>query len=304
MKTRQTLETVRVHGCHTQELRPMKLANRIYIGVHVALSLLVCVRWQQVARAPLYLVWNALAIAAILIAARKQHSGTFWQFAHDWLPSIFFITAFEEVSFLALIVRGAWQNSYLIALESALSPVVPSQWVYRLTSPWLSELLEFGYFTFYPIYPVVGGVFWAWRQRAQFTCAFRRFTDSLSVGYALCYATYLLFPTRSPLHDGNPLSIAGSSTEGGLFHFLVRLIQNRAGVHGNAFPSSHIMLACVALVFAFRYFPRVAPVLLFSVLLMCVGAVYDGYHYAVDVLAGAGLGIVVGMSFTTRETQP
>ncbi len=72
-------------------------------------------------RAPSYLVWNALAIAAILITSRKQHSGTFWQFAHDWLPTIFFITAFEEVSFLALIVRGVWQNAYLIALESALT---------------------------------------------------------------------------------------------------------------------------------------------------------------------------------------
>jgi len=303
VKTRQTLETVRVHGCYTEKLQPMNLTNRIYIGVHVALTVLVCVRWQHVGRAPLYLVWNAVAIAAILITWRKQHSGTFWQFAHDWLPAIFFITAFEVVSFLALIVRGEWQNAYLIALESALFPVVSYKWVYRFTSPWLSELLAFGYFTFYPIYPVLGGVFWAWRHRPQFTGVFRRFTDSLSLGYALCYATYLLFPTRSPSHNGRPLSVAESSADGGPFHFLVRFIQSRAGVHGNAFPSSHIMLACVALVFAFHYFPRFAPVLLFCVLLMCVGAVYDGYHYALDVLAGAGLGIVVGMSFTTRETH-
>jgi len=281
----------------------MNLTNRIYIGVHVALTLLVFARWRHVERAPLYLLWNAVAIAAILITWRKRHSGTFWRFAHDWLPAIFFITAFEEISFLALMVRGAWQNKHLIGLEAALFPVVSSKWVYRFTSSWLSELVEFGYFTFYPIYPVVGGVFWAWRHRAQLTWAFRRFTDSLSVGYVLCYATYLLFPTRSPSHNGRPLSAAASSAEGGPFHFLVRLIQSRAGVHGNAFPSSHIMLACVALVFVFRYFPRIAPVLLICVLLMCIGAVYDGYHYAVDVLAGAGLGIIVGMSFMTRKVH-
>jgi membrane-associated phospholipid phosphatase len=249
------------------------------------------------------LVWNALAIAAILITSRKQHGGTFWQFAHDWLPAIFFITAFEEVSFLALIVRGAWQNPHLIALESALVPVAWSEWVYRFPSAWVSEMLEFGYLTFYPMYPVLGGVFWARRHRAQFTHSFRSFTDSLSVGYVLCYATYLLFPTRSPYHNGRPLSVAAPSAEGGPFHFIVRLIQSRAGVHGNAFPSAHIMLACVALVFAFRYVPRIAPVLLICVLLMCVGAVYDGYHYVVDVLAGAALGIVVGRSFATREAH-
>ena len=47
------------------------------------------------------------------------------------------------------------------------------------------------------------------------------------------------------------------------------------------------MLAFTVLVFVVRYFPRYAPWLLLGVLLMCAGAVYDGYHYAVDVIAGA-----------------
>ncbi len=33
---------------------------------------------------------------------------------------------------------------------------------------------------------------------------------------------------------------------------------------------------------------------------MCVGAVYDAYHYAIDVAAGALLGMVVGATFTIR----
>ena len=90
----------------------------------------------------------------------------------------------------------------------------------------------------------------------------------------------------------------------GPFHILVRLIQGRAGVRGNAFPSSHVMLAFVVMVFCFRYFPRVAPWLLICVLLMCVGAVYDGYHYAIDVLAGALLGVTVGALFRSSNPAP
>ena len=78
---------------------------------------------------------------------------------------------------------------------------------------------------------------------------------------------------------------------------MVRLIQNHGGVHGNAFPSAHIMLAFVVLVFVYKFLPRVAPFLLVPILLMCVGAVYDGYHYASDVAAGALVGIVVGLVF-------
>ena len=36
---------------------------------------------------------------------------------------------------------------------------------------------------------------------------------------------------------------------------------------------------------------------------MCAGAVYDGYHFASDVIVGALLGIVVGLTFANRETR-
>jgi membrane-associated phospholipid phosphatase len=45
----------------------------------------------------------------------------------------------------------------------------------------------------------------------------------------------------------------------------------------------------------YRYLPRVAPWLLSPSVLMCVGAVYDGYHYASDVVTGALMGIGLGM---------
>ena len=80
-------------------------------------------------------------------------------------------------------------------------------------------------------------------------------------------------------------------------------MQGTAGVHGNAFPSAHLMLAFAVLVFVFRYFPRFAPWLLFCVLLMGAGAVYDGYHYAVDVVAGALLGMAVAGMFVGSNSK-
>ncbi len=279
----------------------MNLADRIYFAVHLALTVLVCVRHSQVAHWPWYVAWNVMAMTVILGFARQRHRSSVWEFAHDWLPAIFFITVFEEVSFLSLALLGAWQNQHLIAWESALFAVLPAEWLHRYSAPWFTELLDFGYFSFYPLYPAVAGALWACRRRAHFAGAFRRLTDALSVGYAVCYASYLLFPTRSPSHNmGLSTAAATGSQPIGPFHFLVNLVQNSAGVHGNAFPSSHIMLAFVVLVFAFRYFPRLAPWLLLCNLLMCVGAVYDAYHYAIDVAAGALLGMVVGATFTIR----
>ena len=252
--------------------RRMNLTNRVYLAVHVAITLVLCARFDLVPRWSWYLAWNALAIATILLLARIKCHGTLWEFAHDWLPAIFFTSAFEEVSFLSLTLRGGWQNPTLIAWESALFAVPPGEWSRQHSSPWFIELLEFGYASFYPLYPVVGGVLWTWRERPRFTGAFRRMTDALSVGYVICYTIYSLFPTRSPSHNGG-IDIGKVNSSGGPFHFFVRLVQGNAGVHGNAFPSAHIMLAAVVLVFAWRYLPSAAPWILVCMLLMCAGAV-------------------------------
>lgn len=271
----------------------MNLTDRLYLAVHLALGLLVCVRHEQVSRWPLYLTWNLASAGIILLLAHKHNSGKAWRFAHDWLPAILFITVFEEVSLLSLVIRGDWQNEHIIALESRLFGVSPMGWLRSRVRAWIVEFLQFGYFAFYPLYPVIAGVFWAWRERPPYRGAFRRLTDTLSVGYVICYSVYLLFPTQSPANRVGLQQIG--STHGGVFERAVSDIQNHAGVHGNAFPSAHIMLAFVVLMFAFRYLPRVAPWLLFPVLLMCVGAVYDGYHYTSDVVAGAVIGIVLGV---------
>ena len=279
----------------------MNLTDRIYVAVHVALTVLVCARYQHIEHWPWYVVWNLCAAAATLVLAQQRRAGKAWEFAHNWLPVLFFITVFEETSYLSLSLRSDWQNAYIVRLESLLFAVPPAGWMHAHAATWLVQFLEFGYFAFYLLYPVVGGLFWIWRERQSFANAFRRLTDALSVGYLICYATYLLFPTRSPANILGVQQFSGAPK--GVFQGLVGLIQNHAGVHGNAFPSAHIMLAFVVLVFVYRFLPRLAPWLLFPVLLMCVGAVYDGYHYSSDVIAGALLGIAVGGTFAPRNAE-
>jgi membrane-associated phospholipid phosphatase len=293
----------------------MNLTDRIYFAVHATLTLLVFMRRERVAHWPVYVAWNLAAMVAIWLLARKQRDGVGWEFAHDWLPAaVFFTSVFEEVSFLSLALVPHWQSWRIIAFESALFGTSPVFWLRQNVPRWALELLEFGYFAFYPMYPIVGLTFWVRRDRPEYRGVFRRMTDALAVGYVICYATYLLWPTQSPRHA---LGIAPPEAHG-LFRRLVGLIQGNAGVHGNAFPSGHIMLAFVVLVFVWRYPPfeptqaktglgwgTLAPWLpLLINLLMCLGAVYDGYHYASDAVAGAALGFIVGLWFLRKKKAP
>jgi len=289
-------------GASSVQASTMNLSDRIYLVVHAALTLLACVRHAHLPVWPAYVLWNVSAMMLILVLARQSRKGVGWQFAHDWLPVLFFITVFEEVSFLSLSLRSNWQNEHVIAFEALIFGAVPIRWMHQHAKPWIVGYLEFGYFAFYPLYPVVGGLFWAWQEQPRFRGGFRNLTDTLSVGYAACYTAFLLFPTQSPANRMGVQQV--NSAHGGVFQPLVRTIQNHAGVHGNAFPSAHIMLAFVVLVFVYGYLRRIGPWLLFPILLMCAGAVYDGYHYASDVIAGAALGLVLGaggMSTSSRN---
>ena len=196
----------------------MNLADRIYLAVHLALTVLVCVRHPQVAHWPWYVAWNVDGDGDDSLASRASDTrSSVWEFAHDWLPAIFFITVFEEVSFLSLALlrcvakstshrRGSRRCSQFCRPSGCIAirrPGSPSCWT-SATSPFTC---------FIPPSPEYCGPGVA---ALDFAGAFRRLTDALSVGYAVCYATYLLFPTRSPSHNVG-LSIAaatGSQTDG------------------------------------------------------------------------------------------
>ena len=199
---------------------------------------------------------SACAMAAIVLLACKRGDGEGWEFAHDWLPLVFFTSAFEEVAFLSLALRSGFQGAYIIRFEWWLFRTSPNEWVHSRAREWLVEFLQLGYFAFYPLYPIVGGCFWSWRRYPRFCGAFRRLTDTLSIGYVICYSTYLLFPTQSPANMAGVQEIG--SAHPGVFQRLVRLIQDRAGVHGNAFPAriscwrSSCWCSCIATCPAWR----------------------------------------------------
>jgi undecaprenyl-diphosphatase len=65
---------------------------------------------------------------------------------------------------------------------------------------------------------------------------------------------------------------------------------------GAAFPSSHAAVSVAASVAALRFQPKVGAVVAFVTALLLVGAVYGGFHYGVDMIAGAVVGLGVALA--------
>ena len=201
-----------------------------------------------------------------------------------------FIVCFEEVSRLSFVIRDEWQDHLLLKLEADWFSVPPTVWLGQHGSAFLTEVLEVGYFSYFVLLIFVGGMLYPWKDRRPF----RRVMDATVLAYVTCYVIFILFPTEGPAH-----TLAGLHNfpipGGGPFHWMVGLIQRNAGVHGNAFPSAHVAGGVVALYFAWRYVPKLGGVLTPLVLLLCVGAVYDRYHYFSDVVAGAIVGAAAAL---------
>jgi membrane-associated phospholipid phosphatase len=259
--------------------------DRIYFAYFLGLGLLLILLRDRAPAWPLFLAVHAVCLAAVtgLVYGRNRQP---WRFLHEWYPLLMFIVCFEEIAQLSLLLRGQWQDVYLLDLEARLFAVPPTVWLQQFASRWTTEILEVGYFSYFLLLMIVAGVLSRWKDQRPF----RDVMTASVLSYMLCYVVFLTFPTEGPAHTLRALHTV--PLEGGPFHFLVNLIQKHGGVHGNAFPSSHVAAAFVALIYAWRYVPRLGVALMPLVALLCIGAVYDRYHYAADIVGGIAVAVL------------
>ena len=97
----------------------------------------------------------------------------------------------------------------------------------------------------------------------------------------------MVFPVQGPRYIAPPAGVPD-----GLFRSLTLALLEGGSSRGAAFPSSHVSVAVAQTLLALRFQRRLGWVLVPVTTLLALGAVYGGFHYAVDVLVGAALGVV------------
>ena len=172
----------------------------------------------------------------------------------------------------------AWEQ---VLFGSQLSMVF-SGWFDAL---WFSELLHFGYVSYYLVVPValiggfkLGGE--AGLQCVAFTTAFAFF---------LCYLCFAVFPVAGPRYEF--ARIVGPQTDG-LFYGLVHTILEGGSSKGTAFPSSHVAATVSAWLASGLVDRRLMWGLAPFAILLTFGTVYGRFHYGIDSLVGLGVALL------------
>ena len=203
----------------------------------------------------------------------------------SWAALILIPLFYTEIALLNQSFGAGYHDSLVLSWEGFLFGSPATELAGKYPYPLLSESLHLAYFSYYPtvyIPPLI--LFFSRRHEA-----FQTTVVTLLATASVCFVFFVYFPVQGPRYFGPPESIPN-----GPIRALTLFILENGSSRGAAFPSSHMaMTVCQAMV-QLRYQPPIGILVTLISVGVGVGAVYGGFHYAIDMLAGAVVGLVVG----------
>jgi membrane-associated phospholipid phosphatase len=221
----------------------------------------------------------------LVAAVRKPRSGT-CQIVGDLLPLVAFPILYSEIPTLIASLGTTYHDATVQSWERAIFGMQPSQ-RFAAAFPFmpLSELLHAGYLAYYLVIFVPPFLLYARRERR----GFEETVAALAVTFALCWSIFAAFPVQGPRYLFSPPLGAPN----GPVRRLALWVLASGSARGAAFPSSHMAICVVQTLMAARWQPRVSVIVAGITVLVGVGAVYGGFHYGIDMLAGTVFAMVV-----------
>ena len=254
----------------------------LYLGVTAGILVRCCATQTQYG----ILVVHLAALALVLLAWRHALPATL----RCWAPLLVGPLLYVELRWLIPAVGRPHADALVALWEHATFPSDPSRTLAtRWDSRLLSELLHTAYVSYYAVIYVPPALLWLRGRRSAYAST----VTALIVVYASCFTTYLLFPV-----DGPRFSIGPARAPDGPVRAFVIALLHAGSSRGSAFPSSHVAAAVVASICALRFTRRTGLVVSALTVGIALGAVYGGYHYAIDTVAGAMTGcLCAGLAY-------
>jgi membrane-associated phospholipid phosphatase len=273
-----------------RHLRAVRLALGLPGGYLVCTAPLV-VRTAVNAGDPTPVIALTIAIALIGLALwPDRRDGAFLRALRDGLPLALMLFVYVELRWLMGVSGFAHADTTVQAWEATLFPANPARTLAtRFHSVLLSETLHLAYLSFYAIV-VAPPVVLLLRGRRD---AFAFTILSLTLVFVVQTVCFLLFPVDGPRYIFGPAGAPDGPVRSAVLHVL-----SAGSSPGTAFPSLHVSASVVASYCAFRVRAVIGVGLGILTTGLAIGAVYGGFHYGVDVVAGLAVGALCSMSGT------
>jgi membrane-associated phospholipid phosphatase len=236
-------------------------------------------------RAPYLLSIYSLLIITQIILIRFRDKGRFMRNFYDVIfPIICVLAVFDSLEWVVHYINPEDIDPVLIRLDYLIFGNHPTVMLERIMNPFLTDILQIAYSTYYLIPISFGVILLLNKQREEFD----KSIFMILLCFYLSYLGYILFPALGPrfyLSNIQTTELQGFFAAEPIQNLLNRL----EGIKRDAFPSGHTGIALTVLYLAWRFRRGFFRIALPIVSALIFSTVYCRYHYVVDVIAGFGL---------------
>lgn len=216
-------------------------------------------------------------------------SHVFLQTLRDWIPFILIDFIYENLHDLSHHFNNHDIAGTMMRWDIRLFGVEPTLWSQKFFNPLLTDYMTFAY-ALYFILPLVIMYFLSYRNLRS---DLREIILALSLCFLIGFLGYVFFPCSPPryflVHEfTHPVHLYGPY----LFNTLQSRWDQLSVIPTGAFPSLHVAISSIALIYAYRFshrsrFDRRLYLLYIPLVIsLWLSTVYLRHHWFIDILAG------------------
>ncbi|MDI6744744.1 MAG: phosphatase PAP2 family protein [Thermodesulfovibrionales bacterium] len=265
-------------------LRPADTVTVVFVSILLLLT--IAFNSAIPRRLLLISIYATLLIAQFIIIRFRGRNG-FVRITYDLLfPIICVVILFDSLEWVVHYVNPKDIDSLLVRLDYMILGNHPTVMLEAVMNPFLTDILQTAYSTYYFL-PVVFGIALIKNNQRE---EFNRSLFLILFCFYLSYTGYIIWPAIGPRFTLDHLQT--QKLQGFLIAEQMQNLLNRLeGIKRDAFPSGHTGVALTVLYLAYKYKRTLFRIYLPIVGLLLFSTVYCRYHYVVDVIAGVILAI-------------
>jgi membrane-associated phospholipid phosphatase len=239
-----------------------------------------------------------IMLVLLVIPWMSRQKSMVWHFLRHWYIIMGLPFLYLDIGTLIHGIFPQIFDQYIINFEIWLFGISPNIWLQKFVQPVLTEILQISYSVYWITIPLGGAVFYFKKEYRHFEYLLYYVT----ITFFISYACFILFPVAGPrfaLADQLVVTYQGICVGSSLRDFITIV-----GFRGGAFPSSHVGVALVILIYVWHFKPWLAICLFLPlVTALSCATIYGQYHYVTDVLAGVLMGLIIGFWGARRTDQ-
>lgn len=228
---------------------------------------------------------GVILIIVLIFNIRSPKYNDILDFVKISYSSLLLVYWYRETASLNTFVFDPFDH-YLFSIDQNIFGFQPSvEFSARYSSPIWSEIMYYGYFSYYFINLVAILLYYF-----KIKLSVHKTVFIIIFSFLLYYIVFIIFPSYGPQFY-LPYELR-KVPNGFLLQPEIRYLLSNAEVRTGAFPSSHVGLALIFMILIFKISKKVFWLLLPVSLILMASTVYIKAHYFIDVIAGLISGLM------------